>query len=133
MKIEMVEFISQFLHKISFVIFSGITGYILSLDWFGLFCKRQKGSEIVEKNTIKSFKKRSRSQKMVQSDGFLIGKEILTHIVFFSINSVIIMSYTPNFEKSEINSTLHHMNMSTMTKNFTVTKGTLNSIINEQV
>ena len=106
-------------------IFSGTTGYILSLDWFGLFYRDHKGSEVVQPNQTKSFKSRSRSQKMVQSNGFLIGKEILTHIVFFCINLAVIMVYTPDFESPGSSQILPHTINSTLNNNVNITTGKL--------
>ena len=106
-------------------IFSGTTGYILSLDWFGLFYRDHQGSEVVQPNQTKSFKSRSRSQKMVQSNGFLIGKEILTHIVFFCINLAVIMVYTPDFESPGSSQILPHTNNSTLNNNANITTGKL--------
>ena len=106
-------------------IFSGATGYILSLDWFGLFYRDHQGSEVVQPNQAKSFKSRSRSQKMVQSNGFLIGKEILTHIVFFCINLAVIMVYTPGFESPGSSQILPHKNNSTLNNNGNITMGKL--------
>ena len=106
-------------------IFSGTTGYILSLDWFGLFYRGHQGSEVVQPNQTKSFKSRSRSQKMVQSNGFLIGKEVLTHIVFFCINLAVIMVYTPDFESPGSSQILPHTNNSTLNNNANITTGKL--------
>ena len=106
-------------------IFSGTTGYILSLDWFGLFYRGHQRSEVVQPNQTKSFKSRSRSQKMVQSNGFLIGKEILTHIVFFCINLAVIMVYTPDFESPGSSQILPHTNNSTLNNNANITTGKL--------
>ena len=107
------------------LIFSGTTGYILSLDWFGLFYRGHQGSEIVQPNQTKSFKSRSRSQKMVQSNGFLIGKEVLTHIVFFCINLAVIMVYTPDFETLGSSQILPHTNNSSLSNNANLTTGKL--------
>ena len=106
-------------------IFSGTTGYILSLDWFGLFYRGHQGSEVVQPNQTKSFKSRSRGQKMVQSNGFLIGKEILTHIVFFCINLAVIMVYTPDFESPGSSQILPPTNNSTLNNNANITTGKL--------
>ena len=132
-KIHYSEKVIDFLKWITYIvtdniilsIFSGTTGYILSLDWFGLFYRDHQGSEVVQPNQTKSFKSRSRSQKMVQSNGFLIGKEILTHIVFFCINLAVIMVYTPDFESPGSSQILPHTNNSTLNNNANITTGKL--------
>ena len=106
-----------------FNLFSGTMGYILSLDWFGLFYRGQQGYEILMQNHTKSMKTRNISQKMVHSHRYLIAKEILTHLVFFSINLVVIMIYTPNFEDNKPSETLEHMNTTEMTKISNITSG----------
>ena len=89
-------------------ILCGITGYVLSLDWFGLFDKNQRksvsGISSPINYTIKS-KMMGKSVIMVQSRAFLIGKEILTHIFFFSINLLMVMINTPSFDKTKQNET----------------------------
>ena len=62
---------------------------------------------------------------MVQSNGFLIGKEILTHIVFFCINLAVIMVYTPDFESPGSSQILPHTNNSTLNNNANITTGKL--------
>ena len=62
---------------------------------------------------------------MVQSNGFLIGKEVLTHIVFFCINLAVIMVYTPDFETLGSSQILPHTNNSSLSNNANLTTGKL--------
>ena len=63
---------------------------------------------------------------MVQSNGFLIGKEVLTHIVFFCINLAVIMVYTPDFETPGLsNQILPQTNNSNLINNANITTGKL--------
>ena len=62
---------------------------------------------------------------MVQSNGFLIGKEVLTHIVFFCINLAVIMVYTPDFESPGSSQILPPTNNSTLNNNANITTGKL--------
>ena len=81
------------------VMYCGITGYILSLDWFGLFDKSNRVSASITEATIPiKSKMMSKNVTMVQTRRFLIGKEILTHAFFFCINMLVVFMNTPNLE-----------------------------------
>ena len=77
------------------VIICGISGYILSLDLFGIpsLFKKQPEAQI-----LKTFKKVSTVKKIVQSRQFHITKECITHVFFFVLNSLVILLNTSVME-----------------------------------